>query len=276
MNKTHQIVSVDFGSHLSRAAPARERTQYFSKAIGKALETLDTVRSSLEPLSLDDLRRRVGLARPSLLRILYTLEKAHYLERDAHGGYRMSGALWCASPTERQDAIVRAALPRMRELVRAFGETVSVAMGFENHIEVVATIESPQLIRMGNTVGRLVAPHASALGKAIVAFRPEEQRERLLRGYGVHRFTAHTIVDAAQLNGELEAVRGRGYSCDVEERVLDGCCFGAPICGPLRRALAALSVSMPRMRLRDDDLREGIIAAVRRAADAVAIDLQRP
>jgi DNA-binding IclR family transcriptional regulator len=276
MNTIRRIVSDGLAPRASGAAPAREVTQYFSKVLGKALETLDAVRSSREPLSLGELTCRVGIAKTSLFRILHTLEKARYLERDALGRYRMAGALSSAAPPGRQDALVRAALPRMRELARACGETVSVAMAFEHHIEVVATLQSPQLVRMGNAVGRLVAPHASALGKAILAFQSEEQREQLLRGYGLHRFTAHTIVDETRLEEELEAVRTRGYSTDIEERVLDGCCFGAPICGPAGRAVTALSVSMPRMRVRDDHLRQRIIAAVRRAADAMSTDPQRP
>ena len=52
-------------------------------------------------------------------------------------------------------------------------------MHFENRIEVVATVESPHLIRMGNTVGRILPPHASSLGKAVTAFQREEVRDRL-------------------------------------------------------------------------------------------------
>lgn len=276
MSKPRQPPSRRVRSRAPRAAPAQERTKYFSKVIGKALDTLDILRSSPEPLSLNDLTLRVGLAKTSLFRILRTLETAHYVERDARGRYRIAGGLSSASPRQRQDTLVRAAVPRMRELVRTFGETVSVAMRFENHIEVVATLESPQLIRMGNTVGRILPPHASSLGKAILAFQPEEQRELLIRSYGLHRFTPHTVVDEMQLKEELEAVRARRYSTDTEESVLEGCCFGAPIRGTDGEVLSAISLSMPRMRLRDDELRERLIAAFRRAADAISADLTLP
>ena len=141
----------------------------------------------------------------------------------------------------------------MKQLNREFRETVSLAMRFENHVEVVATVESPQLIRMGNTVGRILPPHASSLGKAITAFQPEDRRESLLRSYGLHRFTDHTIVDEVELKRELERIRKAGYSLDAEESALEGCCFGAPIRGADGSVIGAISLSMPKMRLTSDD-----------------------
>ncbi len=256
--------------------PARRRTpadKYFSKVVGKALDTLDVVRSASEPLSLNELTLRIGLAKSSLFRILHTLETSGYIERDAEGRYQMPAAVRPLVPSHFQDDLVRAALPRMRELSREIGETVSVAMRFENHIEVVATVESPQLIRMGNTVGRILPPHASSLGKAITAFQPEELREPLIRSYGLHRFTPHTLTDEVELKGELEATRTRGYSLDLEESVLEGCCFGAPIRDAEGHVVSALSLSMPKMRLQGEDHRGRIVTAVRRTADAISADL---
>ena len=248
--------------------------KYFSKAIGKALQTLDAVRSSPDPLSLHELTDRIGIAKSSLFRILHTLEAGGYLERDAQGRYQMTRALGSLAPSHSQ-ILVRTALPHMRELSREFGETVSLAMRFDNHIEVVAAIESSQLIRMGNTVGRILPPHASSLGKAITAFQPDDVRESLIRSYGLHRFTPHTVVDERELRRELEAIRARGFSTDAEESVLEGCCFGAPI-RAAGRVTSAVSLSMPKMRLRNEDQSQRLVAFVLRAASAITDDLEKP
>ena len=250
-----------------------ERGKYFSKVVGKALDALDIIRDSTEPLSLNELTLRLGFAKSSLFRILHTLETASYLQRDPAWRYVIAPALRVTAPNGFHDALIAAALPRMHELRREFGETVSVAMRFENHIEVVATLESPQLIRMGNTVGRILPPHASSLGKAITAFQTEERREPLVRSYGLHPFTAHSIADEVELKRELEAIRSRGYSTDLEESVLEGCCFGAPIRDAAGQVTSAISLSMPKMRL-TSDLRERIVTAVRNAAGRISETLQ--
>ena len=167
-----------------------------------------------------------------------------------------------ASGRLQQQQLINAAMPRLKALNREFRETVTLAMLFENHIEVVATIESPHLIRMGNTVGRILPPHASSLGKAITAFQPEERCESLLRSYGLHRFTGHTITDEVELKQELERIRQTGRSLDAEESALEGSCFGAPIRGANHAVIAAISLSMPKMRLRSDAERNRVIAAI--------------
>ncbi len=225
-------------------------------------------------MSLNELTLRIGMAKTSLFRILHTLEVSGYLERDPAGLYRAPAALRPASG-HLQQRLVEIAMPRMKALNREFRETISLAMLFENHIEVVATVESTQLIRMGNTVGRILPPHASSLGKAITAFQPEERRESLMRSYGLHRFTAHTITDEVELKQELERVRQSGRSLDAEESALEGSCFGAPIRGVDDAVIGAISLSMPKMRLRSDAERDRIITAIERAAAEISHDLAK-
>lgn len=258
-------------SSTKTATGARKRPdKYFSKVIGKALDIIAILRSSSEPLSLNELTLRLELAKSSVFRILHTLEVSGYVERDSAGRYSVAADLRDWAPGRLRVSLVDATMPALRELSREFCETVTLAMHFENRIEVVATVESPHLIRMGNTVGRIVPPHASSLGKAITAFQREDVRDRLIRGYGIHRFTDHTITDEMELKREFERVRSRGYSTDAEESVLEGMCFGAPILTVHGEALAAISVSSPKMRMRDEQLQKRVVAALRRAADGVS------
>jgi IclR family acetate operon transcriptional repressor len=253
------------------APSGREREdKYFSKAIGKALDIIDILRSSVQPLSLNELTLRIELAKSSVFRILHTLEVSGYIERDSNGRYSVAADLQAWAPSQLRTALVDAARPALKDLNREFRETVSLAMRFENRIEVVATFESQHLIRMGNTVGRIVPPHASSLGKAIAAFQPEDVRERLVRSYGIHRFTDRTVTDEVELKREFERVRSRGYSTDQEESVLEGCCFGVPVLGAHGDAIAAISISSPKMRIRNEQLQKRQVAAIRRAADGVA------
>ncbi len=145
--------------------------------------------------------------------------------------------------------LVNVATPCMSALRRKLNETVSLSVLFNNHIdETVVVLESPQLIRMANTAERIIPPHASSMGKAITAFQPEGRRETLLRSYGLHRFTKHTITDENELVREFEQIRAKGWSTDKEESTDEGCCFGAPVFvqGEVR---AALSVSIPQPRV---------------------------
>jgi len=146
---------------------------------------------------------------------------------------------------------------------------------FENRVEVIAVVESPHVIRMSNVVGHILPPNASSLGKAITAFQAEEQRERLLRSFGIYRFTKHTITDRKLLSREYDGIRLQKYAIDREECAYDGICFCAPIFGPNGQVSAAMSSSMPKTRLRDSAHEEAIIAAVLATADQLSLDLRK-
>lgn len=243
--------------------------KYYSKTLGKALEILELVRRSPRPVSLKEVSDRVGLPKSSVFRALYTLEAAGYVTKSGEGSYTLKAELnWSATRQVAAD-LVRVATPLMVNLRRRFNETVSLGVLFENHIEVVSVVESPEIVRMGNIVGRILPPHASSLGKAIAAFLDEERLERLLRSYGLQRFSPRTITDELSLKKELERVREQGWGTDDGESTGDGMCFGAPIfvggC-----VVAAMSVSIPRTRVPGESGRRELVKEIRETCLEVA------
>ncbi len=257
----------------SKDNSSKRDAKYFSKVVGKAIDVLEILKRSSQPLSLNTLTKRLGMAKSSAFRILHTLEAAGYLEKDGGGQYSLSAELRQLVPTYLLNNLIELASPGMRELRRKFGETVSLAVLFDNHIEVVAVLESSYTIRMGNTVGRIIPPHASSLGKAITANQSEERREVLLRSYGLHGFTPNTITDESELKAEFERVRRRGYAMEKEESTPDGYCFGVPIWHE-GRVIAAISVAVPKMRLpkkkEQDELIQSLTALAKATGEGLA------
>lgn len=248
----------------------RGENKYFSKVVGKALDILEILRNSQASLSLNELTLQVKMMKSSVFRLLYTLESAGYVSRDAEGKYQLSQGVRTGLPDSLGDKLLAAALPEMKDLSREFGETVSLAQLFDNRIQVVAVIESPQLLRMANVVGRILQPHASSLGKSITAFQSEETAEKLLRSYGIYCYTKHTITDEVELKKEFEKIRSLGYALDAEESILEGCCFGAPIFDGEQRAMAAVSISVPKMRLKSKEDRARIVTALKAKTEIIS------
>ncbi len=247
---------------------------YYSRAIGKALEAIDIITRSAAPLGLATLSRKLALTKPSTLRILRTLEIAGYLQRTPEGLYLLAPQRRTGS-SQFVNRLIACAQEPMKHLNRETGETVSLAVLFDNHIEVVAVLESTNVMRMGNTVGRILQPHASSLGKAITAYQPEELREKLLHSYGIHRFTTKTLTGDAEIRRELGHTRVRGYAVDNEETVDGGRCFGAPVFGPAGEVMAAVSMSMPISRAAGQN-EQRLVQTVRRAAAAIAEAVRAP
>lgn len=251
----------------------QKQDRYFSRAVGKALEAMEILTRQPAPLPLGQIAKSLGLTKTSAFRILHTLEQTGSICRSPDGSYLLAPERLTGS-SRLVNMLVRGAEEPMKELCRKFGETVSLAVLFDNHIEVVAIVESPHVLKMGNIVGRIIPPHASSLGKAITAFQSEAVREKLLRCYGMFRFTPTTITDELELTKEFETTRRRGYAIDNEESTPGGCCFGAPVYGMGHKVSAALSISVPAGRLKHHDP-DNLIKEVRKTAGMVSFTGER-
>jgi IclR family acetate operon transcriptional repressor len=252
------------------AKPPRNDERYFSRAIGNALRVLEIFQRSRRPLTLRETSVEAKLPKSSVFRILRTLEIAGYLQRVEGDRFVLTPSA-STMPSQMVSHLVQIARPLMKQLGQEFRETISLAFLYENHIEVVAVIDSVHRVQMGNSVGCLIPPHASSLGKCLTAFQIAERGEKLIRAFSLVRFTPNTIVDEAAFLKELELVRARGYATDLEESTLGGCCVSAPILGGDGSAIAAISISMPKMRFVNQ---ERLLAAVRDTANAISQELR--
>jgi IclR family acetate operon transcriptional repressor len=249
-------------------------TQYLSRAVSKSLKVLELLQSARSSMGLKEIARRVQLSKTSTFRLLHTLEAAGCLVSVGAGEYRLAPGIYSVVPTLWLARLLRVATTRMQELNASLRETVSMAALFENRVEVVAVLESPQIIRMSNVVGHILPPNASSLGKVITAFQGPEQREKLLRSYGCWRFTERSITDPLKLKEEFSRIQADKFASDREESVPDGICFGVPVFNAAGEVNVALSSSLPKMRVRDQDHEKAIVAALRATADKIAADFR--
>jgi DNA-binding IclR family transcriptional regulator len=261
-------------SNIEKPAAARTKDKYFSRAVGKAFEALEFLQSEGTSLQMNEISERLRLSKTSTFRLLRTLETLGYVISDNRGRFLLSPGLHAVTPTQWVDKLVRVATPHLQALNMELAETASLAALFDNRVEVVAVVESPHVIRMSNVLGSILPPNASSLGKVIAAFQIAAHREKLLRSFKIYRFTEHTITDQRDLSQEYERVRQQQYAIDREECTLDGVCFSVPVYEAGGQVSAAISVSIPKSRLRDAEHELQIIAALHRTSERLTADLR--
>jgi DNA-binding IclR family transcriptional regulator len=148
------------------------------------------------------------------------------------------------------------AKPDMRELSQASKETVHLAILDCTEMLYVGKVDSSQSVHMHCIIGTRNPLYCTALGKAVLAFLPREERDALLDQITLMPRTPYTITDKAVLADHLERVRARGYAIDdreVEESIR---CVSAPIFDHTGQPIAAISVSGPAFRLPESRLQE--------------------
>jgi DNA-binding IclR family transcriptional regulator len=252
----------------------RADEQYLSRSIGRALDVLECFPGGSSAFSLTELAQIISMPESSLFRILVTLESRGYLTQEKDGTYSLAkkvlnGRLW-----ERAQTMRELLKPEMLRLARRFNETTSLAFLFEDRISVLESIESLHDIRAINKVGRLLPPYASSMGKAITAFQDPGLTERILGSYGIFQRTVHTVTDHNKIYSDFESIRRAGYACDRGEATEGGICIGAPIFLDKDRVEAAVSISVPLIRIDEARERE-IIAELIRATAEMSTTLQK-
>jgi DNA-binding IclR family transcriptional regulator len=248
-------------------------TDYYSKAIGRALDVLDCFEDGETTLSLVEISKLKGFPESSLFRILLTLESHGYILRTSDGSYKLAPKLLFGKLHDRVQKVRDIVRPFLKQLNTQFNETTSMGFLFQDRIEVIDTFEAIQEIRRTNTLGRVLPPHCSSIGKAIVAFQERGVIDRILRIYGLSQRTGKTITEHVLLLQEYEKIRACGYSVDREESTLSGVCFGAPLCDERRHVIAAISISVPIFRLapeREPKLIRAVMDTAREASEAIA------
>jgi DNA-binding IclR family transcriptional regulator len=195
------------------------------------------------------------------------------LEQNAGDGkYRLGLALFeLGTLVRRKMDFTMEARPFLRTLMEKTGETVHLAILDHDSVLYVISLESKQALRMGSKVGTRVPVHATAVGKALLAFQPEEEIARII-ARGLAASAPNTIVEGKALQRELALVRARSYAEDDEESEVGLRSVAAPIRNDSGAVIAAISIAGPAHRMTKKTLL-GWVRELVEAADAVSARL---
>jgi len=178
------------------------------------------------------------------------LERHRMVERTGSGKFRLGLRLFDFGnrAIEQYDLRDRAQA-HLRRLVAETEETAHLCILEGAHVIYIDKIEPARSVRMITRIGASNPVHCTSVGKAILAFMPEERIVDVLRRTRFERFTHRTVGTAEALRVELEKTRRRGYAVDDEELEEGLRCIAVPVLDGQRQPVAAVSVSGPSFRV---------------------------
>jgi IclR family transcriptional regulator, acetate operon repressor len=217
------------------------------QSLDRGLTLLEAFRTA-PALSLPELAAVLPVHRTSTFRLVRTLERRGFLSQDAEGRYVLGprvqelGSLALGRVDLRE-----LARPYLRQLAAATGETVQLLLRDATDVVVVDVVESSHRLRVGAGLGDRLPLHATAAGKCFLAGMTPDAARALLGT--LTPVTPHTIVDVDALIAEADRVSVTGYAVNDEESQSGARFVAAPIVGPERTCLAAISLGAPAERL---------------------------
>jgi DNA-binding IclR family transcriptional regulator len=187
----------------------------------------------------------------SASRLLRAMQAAGFLERDpASGRYRLSLELVVLGELAQQSSsLQRLARPHLEALTACTGETANLVVLDGGEGVNADGVQSRQSVGHIGVIGRRLPLHATAAGKALIAWMDPAAREAL-PGWGAFtRFTDQTLTTVAAFEAALQEVRRRGWASAEGEMERDLAAVAAPIRNHADEVVGALVVSGPIFRL---------------------------
>jgi DNA-binding IclR family transcriptional regulator len=222
-------------------------------------------------LTLSDLARRSGVAIPTAHRIVGELTAWGALRRTGAGTSVVGKRLWdigLLAPVARE--LRQIAVPFLHDLYGATLETVHLAVREDDHVLYLETLSGTRSVPIVSTVGSRLPMHATGVGKVLLAYAPDDVRQRVLAA-PLQRFLPRTITSPAMLARQLDRVRADGYATTDEEMTQGARSVGVPILTE-EGVVGALGFVV-------DDLRRSrgrLVAALQVAAQGIARSLRAP
>ena len=214
-------------------------------AVERALDIFELLSSSKAGLTLSDLSNSLGVPKSSVHYLLNTLLRRGYLHRNDVTNRLLLGLKILTLHNAALESIElrRYAAPHLRRLMENSSLTVHLAVLDGDEVVLVDRLRPQAAARVATWIGKRMDLHCTAVGKAIMAYLPEEQFDRLARDRGFVRYNDNTMIMRQRLVEEIGRIRKCGYAIEDEEGEIGFRCVGCPIFDREGRITAAVSVA---------------------------------
>jgi DNA-binding IclR family transcriptional regulator len=255
----------------SQAKSLKEPPLYAVTSVDHALR-LAVILQLEGSITVSAAAERLGVARSTAHRLLSTLVYRDFAVQGEDRVYRAGPVLEIAAHTQSGAGALRAAaLGPMRRLVDTLGETANLSIRTGTTVRFLASVESSQVLRVGSREGMVFPAHQVTGGLVMLAALSDEQVAAL---YSEERFAGRPDErpDLTALRKELRAVRRSGMALNLERSERGLVAVGRGVVDRDGDTVAAISVSMPRVRYEPKRI-GAIVAALAICGEAITREL---
>lgn len=227
--------------------------RYTVRAVDRALELLIAFAGGESDYTLSELAKLVGLGKPTVHRLVRTLEARGFVERRINGRYTLGPTLATLGMVAVESReLSQLVLPILREVVRLTGETASCTVLEGSEMVTVAGVAGMHRLRYAVYPGERAPASLTADGKVMLA---QLTHEDILKRIGAEVRPSGRQVSKAwlrRLSADLRSIRESGVGFEREEQLEPGIASAAvPMRNHRGDVVAALTLTIPTTRAGD-------------------------
>ena len=228
----------------------------FVESLARGLEVIRSFDRLHLKQTISQISERTMLARPTVLRLLITLEELGYVRcQDNH--YSLTpkvvdlGMAYISSL-----GLYGAAKPHMENLSKEVDQTVSLAELDGSDIVYTGRVEVPKIVSVSMTVGSRLPSASTALGRVLLAAIPDTELHTVLSTPSLSMFIPRTRFTAEQIRPRLHTVREQGWAESDEDLQYGVQAIAAPLHGEDGRVVAAIGLGTHTSEIGKEIVRE--------------------
>jgi len=251
------------------AAPAAEAPERGAiQSVDRAVSLLVAIAELGGETTLSALAQRTGLNISTCHHLLATLARRGFVAKTVgRRGYALGARILYLSHACLQVELPQRAQRFVDRIAQATGETVNLVVLQGGGLAPLLERKARHALRVDTgTLDTSGAVHATATGKAILAWLPETETARILAAQGMRQFTAATIAGYPALIEELRLVRRNGFAIDREEFQPGVVCVATAVRDHAGAVIGSIGAWAPTMRASEDHvalMRAEVVAAAR-------------
>jgi DNA-binding IclR family transcriptional regulator len=220
------------------------------RAVERALDVLLCFTSQTPELTMTQIADRIGINKSTVHRLLGTLERRRFVQRDpATGAYQLGIRLFqMAYLTLEHNDLRRLAAPFLRRLCEQYQENVDLSVLDDMDVIFINHLEGPQRVKVASATGQRLPAFSTASGRATLAYLPDEATRGIL-ARGISSYTPYTPRSEEAVLEDLCLIRERGFALSEQEYEEGINAVAAPILDGSNRPFAAVAIVGPAYRL---------------------------
>ncbi|MFC9426580.1 IclR family transcriptional regulator C-terminal domain-containing protein [Streptomyces sp. NPDC056987] len=247
----------------------------FIEALARGLEVITAFTPHRASMSLSEVAAATGLARPTARRILLTLQELGYA-RPAGAGFALTPrVLELGVAYVRSTGLWDVARPHMERLSERTGESCSIAQLDSSDIICTARVAVPRIVALAVQIGTRFPALPTSLGKVLLAALPPGEADAVLAEPSRSGLVPRRQPGRAEREEVLREVRARGWALTDEELTLGIRSVAAPLRDGSGRVVAALNVNAHAAETTVEQLVDGHLPRLLRAAGDISADFAR-
>jgi IclR family pca regulon transcriptional regulator len=241
----------------------------FVASLEKGLLVIEAFDASRPRLTLSDVAKLTGITRAAARRYLLTLTRLNYADFDGRY-FTLSPRILRLGYAYLSSASLSVRVqPFLEQISEATGESSSAAILDGDDIVYIARSATRRIMSIGLGVGSRLPAYCTSLGRAILAYQPEEAIEAYLRRVRMEARTPKTVTDKTEFRAVLEATRAQGYALVNEELEFGLRSIAVPVVQKSGQVTIALNLSAQAGRVSADEMRERFLPSLSAASESL-------